>query len=327
VIDLENDFPVDAVVLWVDDTDENWVKKRNKYTRNKSLNADNRYRDLGIFQYWFKLIQKNAPFFRKIFLITDNQVPNFVIEDERVILVNHTDFIPENYLPTFNTNVIEMSLGFLDDLSEHFVLFNDDMFLIKPVSKKFFFSKEGMPTDIGVFNILQPTEYFTKLPFNNLVVLNSHFSKKNVLKQHPFKFLNFRYGKRNIQTLLTLAYPSITGFFEHHQPQGYLKNNFIKMEEQFPEIFSKLRTHKFRTSDDYTEWLIREWNLLEGNFKPRSPKVGTVVTIRKSTDLKLIEKKIRNKRIRTLVINDKEMSTEEFSVVKDGLSTIFEELI
>lgn len=320
-------FPIDAVVLWVDDSDQNWLTKKNKYAGNKFLNAENRYRDLGTFEFWFKLVQKNAPFFRKIFLITDKQVPKFVIEDSRVVIVDHTEFIPKQYLPTFNTNVIEMSLGLLDDLSEHFVLFNDDMFLIRPVSRSFFFTPDGLPTDIGVLNILQPTEYFTKLPFNNLVLLNENFNKKSVLKKNFFKFFNLKYGVRNLQTLLTLPYSSITGFHEHHQPQGYLKSNFLKMEERYPSLFSELRTHKFRTSDDYTEWLIREWNILEGNFEPRSPETGAVVTIRKTLDTEQIRKKIRNTKLKTLVINDKEIEITDFLSIKNDLFKIFEEFI
>lgn len=323
----ESEFPIDAVVLWVDDTDKKWEEKKRRYSSNPILNADNRYRDLGTFEYWFKLMKKNAPFFRKVFLITDQQVPDFVIQDRRVVIVDHKNFIPKQYLPTFNTNVIEMSLGLLADLSEHFVLFNDDMFLIRPVPRSFFFSKNGAPTDIGVFNILQPTEYFTKLPFNNLVLLNQYFNKKSVLRKHLFKFFNLRYGKRNLQTLITMPYPSITGFFEHHQPQGYLKSNFIKMENRFPELFSELRTHKFRTSDDYTEWLVREWNLLEGNFVPRSPKTGSVITIRKRADTDEIKRRLGDKFLKTLVINDKEIPQDEFLVIKNELSVIFEELV
>lgn len=206
------DFPIDAVVLWVDGTDKSWAEKKNKYSSNGYLNGANRYRDLETFEYWFKLVEKNAPFFRKIFLITDHQVPNFVISDKRVEVVDHSEFIPKQYLPTFNSNVIEMSLGLLDKLSEHFVLFNDDMFLINPVDPSFFFSADGRPTDIGVLNILQPLEYFTKLPFNNLVLLNQHFNKREVLKKHLFKFYNFKYGIRNIQTMMTMPYSSITGF-------------------------------------------------------------------------------------------------------------------
>lgn len=318
----ESSFPIDAVVLWVDGTDKSWAEKKNKYSSNGYLNGANRYRDLETFEYWFKLVEKNAPFFRKIFLITDHQVPNFVISDKRVEVVDHSEFIPKQYLPTFNSNVIEMSLGLLDKLSEHFVLFNDDMFLINPVDPSFFFSAVGQPTDIGVLNILQPLEYFTKLPFNNLVLLNQHFNKREVLKKHLFKFYNFKYGIRNLQTMMTMPYSSITGFFEHHQPQGMLKSNFIKLEKIFPELFSELRQHKFRTSEDYTQWLVREWNLLEGNFTPRSPKSGKVVVIKKSSDVDYLNTLLQ-KKIKTLVINDKDMDSKEFNVVKQKLKMVF----
>lgn len=101
-----------------------------------------------------------------------------------------------------------------------------------------------------------------------------------------------------------------------------LKSNFIKLEKIFPELFSELRQHKFRTSDDYTQWLVREWNLLEGNFTPRSPKSGKVVVIKKSSDVDYLNTLLQ-KKIKTLVINDKDMDSKEFNVVKQKLKMVF----
>ena len=34
---LENNFEIDAVILWVDGSDENHIKKLSQYVENKSL--------------------------------------------------------------------------------------------------------------------------------------------------------------------------------------------------------------------------------------------------------------------------------------------------
>ena len=52
----------------------------------------------------------------------------------------HQDFIPQEYLPTFNSNVIELNLFRLEALSDKFILFNDDMFFNKPLQPSFFFT-------------------------------------------------------------------------------------------------------------------------------------------------------------------------------------------
>lgn len=322
------DFPVDLVVTWVDDNDGTWNKKKKDYINNPSLNNDNRYRDLGVFQYWFKLVEKNLPWVNHIFVITDNQKLPFEVSTDKVIFVNHSDYINKRYLPTFNSNVIEMSLGKLDKLSEHFILSNDDMFFIKPLEKSYFFSKEGKPKDIGVLNILQPKESFTKIPFNNLVFLNKHFNKKSVLKNNFSKIFNFTYGWRNIQTILTLPYSSITGFYEHHQPYAHLKSTFIKLQSEYPNMFDNQFKHRFRTSDDISQWLIREWNILSGNFEPKSPKTGKVITIKQPSDIDDLKSILRkNKNIKTLVINDKEMNSQNFQEVKHKLRTLFADWI
>lgn len=322
------DFPVDLVVTWVDGNDKLWLEKKKQYINDLSLNEENRYRDLGIFQYWFQLVEKNLPWINHIFVITDNQTLPFEITNNKVIFINHSDYIDQKYLPTFNSNVIEMSLGQLEGLSEHFILSNDDMFFIKKTEKIDFFSINGNPKDIGVFNILQPTDSFTKIPFNNLVFLNKHFKKSNVIKRNFNKIFNTMYGLRNLQTLLTLPYGSITGFYEHHQPYAHLKSTFIKLQTEYPNMFAEQFTHRFRTSDDISQWLVREWNILSGHFDPKSPRDGKVITITSSKDLEELKAVLeKNKKIKTIVINDKEMNLSDFRKVKADLISIFNDWI
>ncbi len=58
---------------------------------------------------------------------------------KKINVVKHTDYIPAEFLPTFNSNVIEMNLHRLKDLSENFVLFNDDMLFLKRTTPDYFF--------------------------------------------------------------------------------------------------------------------------------------------------------------------------------------------
>jgi len=54
------------------------------------------------------------------------------------VIVNHKDFIPEEYLPIFNSNAIELNMHKIKELSENFVYFNDDMFVLKEMKKEAF---------------------------------------------------------------------------------------------------------------------------------------------------------------------------------------------
>lgn len=60
-------------------------------------------------------------------------------ECPKLRIVRHEEYIPSEYLPTFNSNVIELNLHRILDLSERFINFNDDMFVIGETQKSDFF--------------------------------------------------------------------------------------------------------------------------------------------------------------------------------------------
>ena len=103
---------------------------------------ENKYRDNGLLKYWFRGIEKYAPWVRRIHFITMGQKPAWLDENHpKLHLVNHTDYIPREFLPTFNSNVIELMIHKIPDLAEHFVHFNDDFFSYKSRSAVRFFFK------------------------------------------------------------------------------------------------------------------------------------------------------------------------------------------
>ena len=118
-------YPIDFVIPWVDDSDPVWRAKKAQYTGVAASegNEDARYRDWDTLKYWFRGVEKFAPWVRYIYFVTDNQKPEWLnVEHPKLKWVKHTDFIPEEYLPTFNSNVIELNLHRIDDLAEHFIL-------------------------------------------------------------------------------------------------------------------------------------------------------------------------------------------------------------
>ena len=59
---------IDFVVLWVDGSDPKWISKKSKYTQSDCTEGNTiaRYRDWDIFKYWFRGVEKYAPWVRKI---------------------------------------------------------------------------------------------------------------------------------------------------------------------------------------------------------------------------------------------------------------------
>lgn len=135
---------VDLVYLWVDGNDPEWRKKKQLFTNsvadNSEVNNIGRYTNNDELRYSLRSVEKYAPWIRKIFIVTDSQVPAWLnTEHPKVEVIDHTDIIPAEILPTFNSTVIEYFLYKIPGLSEHFLFANDDMFFNAALSADFFF--------------------------------------------------------------------------------------------------------------------------------------------------------------------------------------------
>ena len=139
---------IDFVLTWVDGSDPDWLAQRREYQPGRGTDAgESRYRDWDNLQYWFRGVEKFAPWVNKIYFVTWGHVPKWLnTAHEKIQIVKHEDFMAPAYLPTFNINSIELNLHRIKGLSEHFVFFNDDMFLIDSVKPEDFF-KNGLPCD------------------------------------------------------------------------------------------------------------------------------------------------------------------------------------
>ena len=134
---------MDAVITFVDGNRPQWRKQYAKAVGG--VPSFTRFRDWGTLRYLFRGLARNAPFIRNVYLAVsdEDQVPGWV-NRKTVRVVTHPDFIPEKFLPTFSSNVIEMLLHNIPGLSEEFLYFNDDVFLLSPCSPEDFFV-DGKP--------------------------------------------------------------------------------------------------------------------------------------------------------------------------------------
>src|SRR5699024_12219498 len=115
-----NSNKIDAVILWVDDTDEKWLKKKMKWQRYYGIedNMPERYRTWDNLHYIFRGIEKFAPWINHIYLVTDGQKPKWLKENNNITVVDHQDIISKDHLPTFNSGVIELNIHKIKGLSE-----------------------------------------------------------------------------------------------------------------------------------------------------------------------------------------------------------------
>ncbi len=148
-------FEVDAVITWVDGSDPAHKQKRDHYLTQATTplhdNGTNPHRWVcsDELNFCVRSIANNAPWVRRIWIVTDSQIP--VIADlpdgcaAKISIVDHREIFAgqEDALPTFNSLSIETMLWRIPGLAEHFLYFNDDVFLTAPVTVADFFVANG----------------------------------------------------------------------------------------------------------------------------------------------------------------------------------------
>ena len=109
---------IDAVITWVDGKDEAHLQKMLPFLEDKSQvknkNFRTRFDQVEEIRFTVQSILKYAPFIRNIYIVTDNQVPNFIKNKtqgtfENVFIVDHVAIFKEDldFLPVFNCRPIE----------------------------------------------------------------------------------------------------------------------------------------------------------------------------------------------------------------------------
>ena len=269
---------IDFVVLWVDGCDPAWQAEKAKYSGKRTDDSDsvNRYRDWGLLPYWFRSIESYAPWVRMIHFVTWGHVPAFLnIENPKLHIVNHKDFIPAEYLPTFSSHVIELNVHRIPDLSAQFILMNDDTFIIRNMSESAFFQR-GLPCTYGgevPIHLSGSIGTWQHAAVNDLGVVNAHFPKRKATALHRRKYVNSSYRwQDNLRTwMLEKLYPDyFTGFKNLHAPAAYLKSTFQDVWDAEPEILDSTCRNRFRSNSDVNQWVMLWWQVASGMFMPHN---------------------------------------------------------
>lgn len=150
----EIDFEVDAVYMWVSGADPAWQERQQEAFRRLHLQDPTideaaqsavRYRDRGELRASMRSLEMYAPWIRRIFLVTDDQRPEWLdLNSDRVTVVDHREiFSDPSVLPCFNSRAIGSQLHRIPGLAEHYLVVNDDVMFNRAVSPYDFFTGEG----------------------------------------------------------------------------------------------------------------------------------------------------------------------------------------
>ena len=329
---MKHTHPIDFVIPWVNGSDPAWLAERAGYREEKVDAGAARFRDWGVLHYWFRSVEKFAPWVNKIHFITCGHLPDWLnTAHPKLHIVNHRNYIPEKYLPVFSSHPIELNIHRIKELAEHFVYFNDDTFILKPVKTTDFF-RNGLPCDtavLGPANLSYPDdriplpENVFSIGFNDIMVINHRFNKKEVLRKHWPKFFSLKYGKIGISSLLQLPYRQIYGFYIHHLPSAFRKSMFEKVWQENPEILDNTCQNKFRKFTDVNQWLIQYYQFCTGNFMPVSPNRGKCFDLCKESPEAL--RAIVKQKYKMICCNDS--AVVDFEVVSRQLHNAFDRIL
>lgn len=314
---------IDFVIPWVDGSDPEWIALRNRYAENPEDSDASRYRDWEILRYWFRAVEQHAPWVNRIYFISCGQIPHWLNRDHpKLCLVDHRDYIPAEYLPTFSSHTIELNLHRIQELSEHFVYFNDDMFLNADVTQDDFFF-QGLPKDCAVLDKaapLQKNDAYSHAQRNGIAFLNEHFRKRQVLMRHPALWFSPLYGKYILKNILCGFHREFHGIKSFHIPSSMRRSTYETLWTLEQELLDQTCRNRFRSNGDVNQYIMRYYDLCSGNFYPRSHRFGKCYRL--ELDREEMLEDIRTGIHKVICIND-HPGVSDFHTEKTKLIQVF----
>ena len=274
---------IDAVITWVDGSEPNFKLKLEENLKNKKI-INRQHLQANEIHFCVASIIKFAPFVRKIFIVTDNQKPNLnevrhLVSLNKVEIIDHKEIFRDNMdsLPTFNIRSIDALLFKIKNLSNKFIYFNDDMFLIKDT-----FQEEWFKDNKAVL-----TGSWTKT-YNNKLIKTISQRIKNLLNIRP-SFNAAQSKAANIAGFHNKYFKS------YHCGRPQIKSVIKDFYDKNPQRLTNQIMHKFRDGRQYMPYSLCWHLLIKENLYVESSS-NKLVEINRSRNLsaKKLEKILRS---------------------------------
>ena len=263
---------IDAVITWVEGSEPNYQRKLKEHLSNNDT-IKRQYLQANEINLCVASIVKYAPFIRKIFIVTDKQSPNLdsvkhVIYKEKIEIVDHEEIFRVNieFLPTFNIRSIDALLFKIKDLSEKFIYFNDDMFLIKKTNKEdWFVGDKAVLTGNWV-------KTYNKKPIK-------------IISQKIKRFFNMRPSYNASQSkAANIAGFNSKYFKSYHCGRPQIKSVIKDFYNKNPEKLVDQIKYKFRDDRQYMPYSLC-WHLLIKKTLFIESSISKLVEIKKAREL------------------------------------------
>lgn len=234
-VEMPDNMYIDVVFTWVNNRDSEWQKKYEQHVLQSSVSNLGQYAtDVARFDnnnelfYSVKAVTTHLPWVRNIFIVTDNQTPQWVKKNSKVKIIDHKQIIDEAYLPTFNSHVIEAFLYRIPGLAENFIYFNDDVFVARDLPKEHFFSANGISSlFVSTKNLYSMMKRGVETPtlkasFRSIELLSRYYPQKI---ENPLVHTYFPLKKSIYEKAWSLYEVEIRSFL----PNKFRGNNDLNM--------------------------------------------------------------------------------------------------
>lgn len=275
----ENGAPIiDAVVAWVDGNDPNHQKKMEPFLKNAKREQipgakPTRFQSVNEIRYCVLSVLTFAPFIRNLYVVTDEQDPRLEEAVKRYFparlsslkIIDHKEVFRgyEDYLPSFNSRSIESMIWRIRGLSDHFVYFNDDSFLIRETDVTDFFMHRKP--------VLRGSWLPSPWPRTLWVGLISLIKKRLLGQKHYQPKPSYHLGQWFAAKKAGFRYRY---FYFNHTPYSISKKTAKQFFDRNPDFFKDHLRHRFRNYKQLSfTSLLYHLELRNGNRNIRKPDV------------------------------------------------------
>ncbi len=325
---------IDFVITWVDGSDPAWAAEKNKRLRNADADKvdvrKRRFRDWDNLVYLFRGIAKYAPWVNHVYIITPKQCPGWLnVNNPRVTVIDQDDlFDDKSCLPTFNNCAVELLFHKIPGLSEQFVYFNDDMFILRETHPSDFFRNglpcytiafspaiaEFSPEGKGIFGIVAA----------NTRLVGLHYKKGDIIRQNWKKYFDPRNGREIIKTICCLPFSGLVGFNDMHTAYSYLRSTYEEVWEKEHDALAAAVKETFRGDYSLCHYVMRYWQMAKGTVAIRSRNFSTMCEIEKLGDETKAVNCILKGKPKMICMNDNVDDDEEFKQIVDNVNKAFQ---
>lgn len=270
------EFPIDVVYTWVNGADPEWRRKRADVEAGGSRGAsaeeapesdlaagEIRFLNRDELRFSLRSLAAHVPWARHIYLVTDEQRPEWLVEDDRLTVVDHRELFPDNsVLPVFNSHSIETVLHRIPGLAEHFLYLNDDGFFLREQKPQQYFTATGcarfFPSPTKINDLGDAAEPHEAAAMNNRALIEERFG-------------------------VTIAQGML------HSPHPHRRSYIEELTERHSEEIARTRSSRFRSGTDLSlvSSLAQHSGHLDGMYVHSGLRVSFVPLGAPDTDSRL----------------------------------------